>query len=73
MSFQDEDRIWIIDAPQAVIESVEEAVGYAWPQGVQKSGPLSKEHGCWEIRIKGSPCASSSRFPLRLWCLRTQD
>jgi hypothetical protein len=65
MSFQDDDTIWIIDAPRAVIESVEEAVGYAWPQGVQKSGPLSKEPGCWAIQIKGTPCELSAGFSPR--------
>lgn len=64
MSFQDEDKIWLIDAPRAVIESVEEAVGYSWSKGISKSGPLRKDEGCWEITVRGSPCGFSSPLTL---------
>ncbi|CED82338.1 hypothetical protein [Phaffia rhodozyma] len=60
MAFQEDSKIWLIDAPQAVINSVEEHVNYAWPQGIKHSHTLAKEPGCHELKLKGSPWVSGS-------------
>lgn len=60
LSFQDEDKVWLIDAPPAVVESVEDHIESAWTQGIKHSAPLSKEPGCHEIKLKGSPWAAHS-------------
>ncbi|KAL7413277.1 hypothetical protein BDY24DRAFT_63689 [Mrakia frigida] len=60
MSFQDDDKVWLIDAPQAVVESVEDHINAAWTAGIKHSGPLAKEPGCHEIKLKGTPWSTHS-------------
>lgn len=60
VAFHSNDRIWIIDAEADVGEAVEEGIRKFWDKGIRDA--RVRERHCREIRLKGDPCKSTSRF-----------
>lgn len=60
VAFHSHDRIWIIDAEADVGQAVEEGIKSWWVDGVRDA--RVRERHCRELRLRGAPCQSTSRF-----------